>query len=842
MGIDRMAGAARRGDCAADGRQPVVKAEGAERKRRCGFRLPALLLSLALLLPAVLSASENHWLDHRLDPQGLLVETSRGPLRLRFHHAEALEVHYQPEGLRQLPSFSIATEPAPVAATLVEDEQELVYASTRLTARIRKAPLRIRFEREGQLLLEEESGLFAEDTMRGFRFALEPGEKLMGAGQRVLGMDRRGHRLPLYNRPHYGYTTRSEQMYYSLPALLSSRKYLLLFDNSARGEVDLGHAEPDVLQFQAVAGRTAYLVFSGASYPELLAHYVAVTGRQPLPPRWALGNYASRFGYRSEAEVRDVVRRFRAADIPLDAVVLDLYWFGPDIKGHMGALDWDRNSFPTAEAMIADLAADGVRTVLVTEPFILTSSTRWREAVAAGALARNLAGRPKTFDFYFGNSGLIDIFDPDARAWFWGIYAGLQAQGVAGWWGDLGEPEVHPADTVHALGMADAVHNAYGHEWARLVYEGERATRPDRRPFVMMRAGFAGSQRYGMIPWTGDVERSWDGLKPQVELGLQMGLLGLAYTHSDLGGFAGGESFDAELYTRWLQYGVFQPVYRPHAQDHIPSEPVFHDAETLRLARESIRLRYRLLPYLYTMAFDNSRTGMPLMRPLFFSDETRPELIERSDAYFWGDELLVAPVLEAGLGTLQIDVPQGIWFDFHDSRRIEGGTSHRYTLDRQRIPVLVRAGALLPMVDPVAHTGLYSTRQLQLHHYPDPSVARSTGRVYDDDGETPDAYALGAYDLLHIEAEDDGKTLLYRFRREGGDWNGRPELRRIEMIIHHPPRGLRELTLHDATHRIGAKAASDTANATPSAWHDRHQNRLHLRFDWNGEDLELRLE
>ena len=381
-------------------------------------------------------------------------------------------------------------------------------------------------------------------------------------------------------------------MYYGLPAVVSSDKYMIVFDNSASGWLDIGETEPDTLQFEAVGGRTAYLVIAGDDYPALIRNYTDVTGRQPLPPRWAFGNFASRFGYRSEGELRDVVRRFRRQDIPLDAVVIDIYWFGPDIQGHMGNLDWDREAWPTPEDMIADLDRDGVKTIVVTEPFILSTSKRWQDAVNHGALAKDASGDPFRFDFYFGNTGLVDVFDETARDWFWQHYRMLFDQGIAGTWGDLGEPEVHPAQARHFLSEAgieagaDEVHNAFGHEWTRMVYENQVANYPDVRPMIMMRSGFAGTQRYGVIPWTGDVARSWGGLKPQVELSLSMGLSGLAYTHSDLGGFTHGvppdhfEPLDQELYIRWLQYGVFQPVYRPHAQDGVPPEPVFQDRET----------------------------------------------------------------------------------------------------------------------------------------------------------------------------------------------------------------------------------------------------------------------
>ncbi|MEO0998865.1 MAG: TIM-barrel domain-containing protein, partial [Pseudomonadota bacterium] len=470
----------------------------AERPLARRRHLTALVLAALLALAWPARADEP---SYRLDGAALTIERGDVSVVLTALDEDAIEVAYTRDGLHQPPSYALIDGPGAGDPTLTRTAGELHFDAGELTARIALQPFAVSFWRRGRQLLAEESGFFAYETLRGFRFRLTPDEKLLGGGQRVLGMDRRGHRLALDNKPHYGYETESTQMYYSLPAVLSSNKYLLLFDNAARGHMDLGATYPGVLQFEAVAGRTAYVVVGGDTYPRIIENYTAVTGRQPLPPRWALGNFASRFGYRSEAQARATVRRFREADIPLDAIVLDLYWFGADVFNHMGTLDWDRENFPTAEDMMADFAADGVRTILITEPFILSTSARWDDALANDALAENPGGGVRRFDFYFGNTGLLDVFDERAAAWYWDIHAKHMDSGVAGWWGDLGEPEVHPADTIHAAGTADEIHNAYGHVWARLFYENMRARDPDTRPFIMMRAGFAGSQRYGMIPW-----------------------------------------------------------------------------------------------------------------------------------------------------------------------------------------------------------------------------------------------------------------------------------------------------------------------------------------------------
>jgi oligosaccharide 4-alpha-D-glucosyltransferase len=800
---------------------------------------------MLLLCAQAALADFGSYESHALVGQELVVQTDIGEMSITAVDNAAFEVHYREHGVRQLPSFALDGAPAELTARVVDHGDSLEFTIDRLSAIVDKAPVRVRFVRDGQPLVAEEHGYYALETLRGFRFALDDGEKLLGGGQRVLGMDRRGRRMPLYNKAAYGYTTEDkDQMYYGLPAVLSSDKYIIVFDNSASGWLDIGATEPDVLDFQAVAGRTAYLLVAGDNYPELIGNYTDTTGRQPLPPRWAFGNFASRFGYRTEKETRDVVRRFRRQEIPLDAVVLDLYWFGPEIEGYMGDLDWDRAAFPDPEKMISDFARDGVRTITITEPFVLRTSSNWQDAIDNDALARSVTGEPRRFDFYFGNTGLIDVFDANAQQWFWQFYERVFEQGIAGTWGDLGEPEVHPADALHRLGVAgidataDEIHNAFGHVWAKLVFENQVRRFPDMRPLIMMRSGFAGSQRYGMVPWTGDVDRSWGGLKPQVELSLQMGLLGLAYTHSDLGGFAGGETFDKEMYIRWLQYGVFQPVYRPHAQEHIAPEPVFHDRQTRRIVGDYIRLRYRMLPYVYTLAWENTMTGMPLMRPLFFENEDDPSLIDEKDAYLWGDAFLVAPVTDPGVDSVNVDLPPGAWFDFWDGARYEGGRTASVGVTLETIPVLVRAGSFVPMIGEIQTTRDYTSEKLTVHYYADGSVDQSTGVMYDDDGVSRTSLADGRYELLNFAADHAGNTLAIGLERSGGSYEGMPSKRELTLVVHNWTSEIRSVRYGDTAVPLRRRLRRNG----DSAVYDAERKRLSIRVTWDHAPVQLTVE
>ncbi|MDQ7048801.1 MAG: glycoside hydrolase family 31 protein [Enterobacterales bacterium] len=770
--------------------------------------------------------------DIRLVDKQLIIKTESGQLIYQSLAGNAIEVRYQAEGIKEFPSFAKKNKLLIKIPLVTETNEHIVFVNGRVKAVINKKDFSAEFYQNEKLLTKQKAFWFKKRNL-GFTFTLDQTEIILGAGERVLGMNRRGYRLPLYNRAHYGYTDHSEQMYYSLPYVVSSKGYSVLFDNTAKGWVDIGKKSANELSFEAVGGRAAYIIFAGSSFPNLIQKYVAVTGKQPLPPLWSLGSFASRFGYRDQQEVLQTVALFEQKDIPLDAVVLDLYWFGSEIKGLMGKLDWDRSTFPHAEKMIEQLKKKNINSILVTEPFILSSSEGWKDAVKNSVLAKDLDRKlVKRFDFYFGNTGLVDIFDQSARDWFADVYDRLDKQGVSAVWGDLGEPEVHPDELQHYLSQsqeyvsADILHNAYGHEWAKMVFLNQLKNHPTKRPFVMMRSGFAGSQRYGIIPWTGDVSRTWQGLKSQVELSLTMGLSGLAYTHSDLGGFAGGESFDKELYIRWLQYGVFQPIFRPHGQDHIAPEPVFQDAETISIVRRYIKLRYQLLPYLYNMAYENTTTGMPLMRPLFFDDESDLSLYERTDSYYWGDSLFVSPITEANKNIQKIDLPKGIWFDFWNSQRYVGDQTIEITTPLEKLPLLVKAGAFIPMIDPINNTNDYQTNKLILHYYADQSVNTSRYQLFVDDGSF-NSIKNNQYELLNFVAQRNDKALTIDFSRDARQFKSALKTRKIIVQIHQWLQQPNEIFF------------AQRALAKRAIIYDQNEKLLTIQLVWDHENKQL---
>jgi len=299
-----------------------------------------------------------------------------------------------------------------------------------------------------------------------------------------------------------------------------------------------------------------------------------------------------------------------------------------------------------------------------------------------------------------------------------------------------------------------------------------------------MRAGYSGSQRFGMMPWSGDVSRSWGGLQSQMEISLQMGMQGMAYMHSDLGGFA-GDYFDNELYIRWLQYGVFQPIFRPHAHEDVAAEPVYKDIITKAKAKKQVELRYQLLPYNYTLAFENSQKGTPLMRPLFFEEPNNSKLLTVCETYLWGNDFLVTPITKSGVTSTSIYFPKNNnWFDFYSDEKQLAGTTSTLAVVEDHIPVFVRGGAFIPMIKTIQNTSKYSLENFDLHYYFDAKTTQSSGKLYNDNGTTANAFEKGEFEVLNFNGNTNGKLVVVKLNSEIGK-NFQSSDKNVALIIHN---------------------------------------------------------
>lgn len=619
-------------------------------------------------------------------------------------------------------------------------------------------------------------GYFDSAAHKGFRFELSEKEKITGTGERSVPVNRRGYKLNLYNNPWYGYSTNADNLNYSVPFILSSQGYGIFFDNPSKGYIDIGKNQQDILEYGASSGKLDFYIIPGKNADEILQKYHGLTGTQPIPARWVLGNLMSRFGYRSQQQVMETVSAMQKENFPVDAVILDLFWFGDSIKGTMGNLDWtNKKAWPDPNGMISQLKSKGINTILITEPFILKSTPNYEPSKKYHAT--DSAGNPFLLtDFYFGNGGLLDIFKNETQDWFWSKYKTQITKGVAGWWGDLGEPEKHPEAIYHNLKdlgfkrlfRANEVHNIYGHYWDKMLYEKYAKEYPTVRLFNLNRSGYAGSPRYGVFPWSGDVSRSWEGLQAQLPLMIGMSMSGVPYIHADAGGFAGGDG-DKELYTRWLQFAAFTPVFRPHGTafgnlepgvKDIPSEAAFYDDPYKSIVRNYIQLRYQLLPYNYTLAYQQASHGKPLVRPLFYYNNADSNLYKTDNEYMWGDAFLIAPVLQKGISSQSVYLPAANWYDFFTDQKIKAPKWMDEKLTLNNIPVFVKEGSFVPMFiskDPVKNTGEYTGKNISIKYYP---ASKKTNYIlYDDDGHTKNTLSNGDYELIRFDGIQKNKKI-----------------------------------------------------------------------------------
>ncbi len=571
-----------------------------------------------------------------------------------------------------------------------------------------------------------------------------------GGGERGHSLDLRGDTLVMYNRPTYGYTAgdeRIDQMNITMPLIVSSDGFAIVFDDFAASELILS----DPIRYITEApGAVSYYYVNGVStVADAVEQLTAITGRQDMPPIWALGYITSKYGYRTQAETAAVVDKLKSLGYPLDGLVLDLYWYGKEED--MGRLDWEPEQWPAPAEMLDRLNKKGVKVVPISQPYVLRNGKgveNYDSLAPKGLFARDSLGNPLEVEIWVGKGGMFDVSNPDTRAWLAKRYGELTDMGVGGWWGDLGEPEKHPEEARHANGLkARQYHNRYGNDWSKIIHELFEQKYPDRRLFTLMRGGTTGLQKYSVFPWSGDVSRSWGGLAAQITIMLNSGLSGLGYMSHDVGGFAIDKDnpIDPELYVRWLQLGLFSPVLRTHSQEY--AEPYHYPAQS-DIIKRLIDERYSWLPYNYTLAYDNATKGWPLVRPLNFHDEGPAGGDSITDEYLWGRDVLVAPVVTRGTTDRPIVFPAGRWIDINNPRVSFSGSVNSYPAPLGVLPLFARAGAFIPRADyPMANTSDYDPSRLTVDYYAFPGI-ESSYTLYDDNRLSPRSLIDKQYRLI----------------------------------------------------------------------------------------------
>lgn len=610
-----------------------------------------------------------------------------------------------------------------------------------------------------------------------------------GAGERGYSYNLAGDTLVMYNKQNYGYTageSRIKQMNITMPLFISSNGYAVLFDDYAAARMIMNN--PIEYITESTEPVAYYFINGAGSLSEAVKQYTALTGRQDLPPFWSLGYITSKYGYKTEAETRGVIDTLKTNGYPVDGIVLDLYWYGKEQD--MGRLAWDPDQWPSHKQMLSDLKEKGVNLIAISQPYVLRNGRgidNYNMGVAEGLFVKDSTdslGAPQEVKIWVGEGGMWDVSNPATRKWLRNRYKELTLDGVGGWWGDLGEPEVHPETGIHHNGkMARAYHNQYGNDWSSIIYDLFKEEFPDTRLMTMMRGGTAGLQRYSVYPWSTDVSRSWGGFAPQVVIMLNSGLSGMGYMSHDVGGFAIDEKrpVDPELYVRWLQLGTFSPILRTHAQQ--VAEP-YRYTEHQDIILPLIRERYQWLPYNYTLAYENAAYGQPLVRPMGYYQADGSKFDNITDQYLWGRDVMIAPVMKQGATQRSIVFPEGVWVDMlNPAFSATGGDTITYNAPLNVLPRFVRAGGIIPMADyTMENTRNYDPSRYTINVYAKEGQNGSF-TMFEDDRQSTRSLAENNYSLITFaDTFNDGTLNISAVN--SGSWKGAPAVKELTVKVH----------------------------------------------------------
>ncbi|PHI20903.1 hypothetical protein CEQ90_05930 [Lewinellaceae bacterium SD302] len=589
-------------------------------------------------------------------------------------------------------------------------------------------------------------------------------EGFFGLGDKSWDTDLHGRYFRNWNEDAFAYGKERDTLYRSVPfylGLLEATGYGLFLDNTYRTHFDFNSRTDGLTTIWAEGGEFSYYLFTGPSLDQVAADYALLTGTTELPPLWAIGYHQCRWSYYPEKRVREIASSFREKRIPCDSIYLDI-----DYMDGYRCFTWNHDHFPDPKKMIADLKEDGFHTVVMIDPGIKVDEDYhvYTEGTEEDVWCMRPDGRPMVGPVWPPECVWPDFTDPDVREWWGPLYQELYLeQGVSGFWNDMNEPAVFrvnrltfPDSVVHDLdgrgGDHAEAHNIYGMQMSRASWDGLKELQPSKRPFLLCRATFSGGQRYAAL-WTGDNIANWEHLAMANRQCVRLSISGFSFVGTDIGGFV--DEPGGELLVRWLQLAVFHPLMRIHSMGNNTDGAAEADADEVAKqekdnrqdqepwaygnphtdrARTAIEMRYRLLPYLYTAMQQHRATGTPVLRNLFFYDQSDKNCRKYGDQFLCGQDLLVAPIVKEGAKQVTVYLPKGNWVDYQSSKVYEGGRKYKLSTDPNYIPVFVRSGAILPIAPVTQHTGeLTKVKEMQLNVYA--SEKTGYGEWYWDAGE-----------------------------------------------------------------------------------------------------------
>ncbi len=683
-------------------------------------------------------------------------------------------------------SYAVVSRPKTTHFQFFDTAESCRLTLNNFVVDIQKKPFRVNFKTLDGKWINKENDSFGvsylgEQVLR--YMDIQENERFIGLGEKVGPLDRRGQSYENWNSDKFAYTIETDPLYLSTPFYIGMHNglsYGLYLDNSHKSLFNFGASNNRFAFFGADGGEMNYYFFHGSSVSSILSAYAELTGKMALPPKWALGLQQCRYSYYPDSEVLNVAKQYRDRKIPLDVMYLDIHYM-EDYK----LFTFHPQRFPHPQELNKTLIQQGIRTVCIVDPGIKVEKgyEAYEDGLNKDIFVKYPDGVPFSAEVWPGWSHFPDFTSEKGRNWWGQKLSFLDQAGISGYWNDMNEPACwgqRPPDLIEFEHEGEKTshkeaHNVYGMQMARATREGIEKLRPGKRNFILTRAGFSGIQRYAAV-WTGDNVASDEHMLLGAKLLNSMGLAGVPFTGCDIGGFVGEPS--PALFCKWLQLGVFSPMFRLHSMINTrDAEPWSFGEQVEEISRNFINLRYKLLPYIYSSFKVSSDTGLPVVRTLAINHSASKEvyLPEFEAQYYFGPSILVCPA-DSRQQFSKVYLPEGKWYELFTDTPLQGPTQAVWELPLRKYPVFVKAGAIIPLQKVVQHTGESAGDTLELHVY---AGDNGSFEWYEDDGESLD-YQVGKYNLIRFSWSDSQAQLSLDVLHKGFD----SSFKQISLHLH----------------------------------------------------------
>ena len=740
----------------------------------------ALLLVLAL--SAGLSAqwnSPNPVTGVEQQPDGVLLKMQTGVMRVQVCTDSIVRVTYSPTAAipKQAEYVVVKQEWAPAKWRFEANEREITLRTARLTVVVTRKDgvIAYRDAKGGQLVQEGPKTMKPAQVNGENTYHSETFIGLWGSTQAFYGLGQ--HQAGVWNYHGESVDLWQDNTNISIPMFLSSNGYGIFWNNTSRSRFNNRFVHALYLTSE-VADTIDYYFFYGPEFDRIIGAYRDLTGPAPLFGKWAYGFWQCKNRYKTQKELLEVAHKYRELHIPVDNIVQDWFWWV-----RKGEHTFTAN-YPDPQGMMDDLHRNNFHLMISVWPFFERGSEEYEYMDRQGWFV----DRTKVAGFHPEGMAVYDATNPAARKYYWDLMnKALFGIGADAWWLDTIEPETEAReDNIQlghkiAAGSGDRYVNLYPQMTARGVYEGQRAASDRKRVFILGRSAFAGSQRYSVTAWSGDVNSDFESLRRQIPAGLNFMLSGVPYWTTDIGGFTSGNPNDPayrELFIRWFQYGTFCPIFRVHGtRSNDQNELWSYGEEARKILVNFDRLRYELTPYTYSVAWMVTNQSYTPMRPLVMDFLSDPRVRDIGDQFLFGPAILVNPVTEPGAATRRLYLPRGTWYDFWSGKAVEGGRAIDAAAPLERIPLYVRAGSIVPMGPDVEYVAEKLADPIELRVY---TGASGSFTLYEDEGDTYN-YEKGAYATIPIAWDEAAKTLNFGERQ--GKFPGMLESRAFRVVF-----------------------------------------------------------